>query len=312
MGNASVNVVLPLFGIMLAGYLAGRFRVLMEGSSAILSQFVFVMSLPALIFISLSRIQVGDFFDWPFLGALGGGMLSIFCLSLLVARVAFPDSLTALGLHGLTAMFSSTAYIGLPVILMVFGDAGLVPGIIGVVITGAVFLPLGIILAEIDKSRGRGEGVFTLTPLIAVLRNPIMVATMAGLTASAAGIAIPAPIATFCETLSAAFIPCALFSAGLFISGCSVKGETKEIAWLVFAKLVLHPLVTWWLAYHVFALEGILPAIAVLQAALPSGVPVFVLAQQYNTFVTRSSAVIVVSTAISVVTLSVLLHFVER
>lgn len=112
--------------------------------------------------------------------------------------------------------------------------------------------------------------------------------------------------------MSAAFIPSALFSAGLLISGCTVKGETKEIAWLVFAKLVLHPLVTWWLAHHMFALEGNLPAIAVVQAALPSGVPVFVLAQQYNTFVTRSSAVIVVSTAVSAVTLSVLLFFFER
>jgi malonate transporter len=312
LANASVNVVLPLFGIMLAGYLAGRYEVLTEGSSAVLSRFVFAVSLPALVFISLSRVTVEDFFDWPFLGALGGGMLSIFCLSLVVARIAFPDSLTALGLHGLTAMFSSTAYIGLPVVLMVFGNAGLIPGIIGAVITGAVFLPLGIILAEIDKSRVRGEGAFTLAPLIAVLRNPIIVATAAGLAVSASGIAVPVPLATFCETLSAAFIPCALFAAGLFISGCSVKGETKEIAWLVFAKLVLHPLVTWWFAYRVFELEGNLPAIAVLQAALPSGVPVFVLAQQYNTFVTRSSAVIVVSTTISVVTLSVLLFFVER
>ncbi len=312
MGNAGINIILPLFGVLLAGYLAGRFRVMTEGSSAILSRFVFVISLPALIFVSLSRVSVGDFFDWPFLGALGGGMLATFCLGLLVARFVFRDSLTALGLHGLTAMFSSTAYIGLPVILMAFGDAGLVPGIIGAVITGAVFLPIGIILAEIDKGRSRGKGDFRLAPLIAVLRNPIIVATAAGLIASATGIVIPGPIATFFELLSRAFIPCSLFAAGLFMSGCSVKGQTKEITWLVFAKLLLHPFITWWFAYHVFALKGILPAIAVLQAALPSGVPVFVLAQQYNTFVSRSSAVIVVSTAVSVVTLSALLVFLGR
>lgn len=68
-------------------------------------------------------------------------------------------------------------------------------------------------------------------------------------------------------------------------------------------------MITWWLAYRVFTLEGILPAIAVLQAALPSGVPVFVLAQKYNTFVTRSSAAIVVSTVLSVLTLSALILF---
>lgn len=307
MGTVVFNIVLPLFSIMVAGYLAGRFHVLNEGSSAILSRFVFVVALPALIFISLSRVPVGDFFDWPFLGALGGGMLAIFCLSLLVARFVFRGSLTAIGLHGLTAMFSSTGYIGLPLILITFGDVALVPGIVGAVITGAVFLPLCIALAEIDRGRGRGN--IALALLLSVFKNPLLLATAAGLTVSASGIGIPQPISTFCELLGGAYIPCALFSAGLFMAGCSVRGEGREVGWLVFVKLALHPLITWWLAYYVFELEGILPAIAVLQAALPSGVPVFVIAQQYKTFVARSNAVIVLSTALSVFTLSGLLVF---
>lgn len=76
-------------------------------------------------------------------------------------------------------------------------------------------------------------------------------------------------------------------------------------------KLVIHPLITWWLAYHVFGLEGMLPAIAAVQAALPSGVPVFVLAQQYGVFVDLSNAVIVLSTALPVFTLTALLIFLE-
>ncbi len=309
MGNVAINIVLPLFGIMVAGYLAGRCRVLNDGSSEILGKFVFVVAMPALIFISLSRLPVGEFFDWPFIGALGGGMSATFCLSLLVARFAFPDSLTALGLHGLAAMYSSTGYIGLPLILFTFGNEALAPGIVGAVITGAVFLPLGIILAEVDKA---GEKrIISLAPLLGVIRNPVLLATVAGLAVSASGVAVPAPIVTFCELLGGAFIPCALFSAGLFMVGCSVEGEATEIGWLLFAKLLLHPLITWWLAYRVFELEGILPAVAVLQAALPSGAPVFVLAQQYQTFVARSNAVIVLSTALSVFTLSGLLILLE-
>lgn len=292
---------------MLTGYLAGYFKLLREGSSEILSRFVFVVSLPALIFVSLSQVPVGEFFDWPFLGALGGGMFIMFCAGMLVARFLFPGNLTALGLHAITAMYSSTGYIGLPLVLIVFGDAALVPGIIGAVITGAFFLPLCIILAEIDK--GRGERHVALTPLVALLGNPVLLATVVGLTVSAVGITVPVPMVTFCELLGGAFIPCALFAAGLFMAGCSIKGKATEIGWLVFAKLVLHPVITWWLAYRVFALEGILPAVAVIQAALPTGVPVFVLAQKYGTYVTRSSAVIVVSTAISVFTLSALIVF---
>jgi len=302
LGNAALNIVAPLFGIMLAGYLAGRVRLFNEESSAVLSRFVFVVAMPALIFISLSRVKIEEFFNWPFLGALGGGMLATFCISLIVARLVFRAGLTTVGLHGLTAMFSSTGYIGLPLILTAFGETAMVPGIIGAVITVALFLPLGIILAEFDKGRDR-QG-FSLAPLIGVIRNPLLAATVAGLAVSALGIPIPKPVTTFCEVLGGAYIPCALFSAGLFMVGCSVKGEAREIGWLVVAKLVLHPLITWWLAYRVFELEGILPAIAVLQAALPTGVPVFVLAQQYGVFVARSNAVIVLSTVLAVFTLS--------
>ena len=274
-----------------------------DNGSQVISRFVFLVAMPAFIFISLAGVPVEDFFNWPFLAVLGGGMLAIFVLGFVVAKYVFAGSLTACSLHALTAMFSSTAYIGLPLILLVFGEAGLVPGIIGAVITGAVFMPLTIILAEIDK--GRSGHKVVVASAVAVMRSPLLIATVAGLLTSASGIVVAAPLASFFQLLGDAFIPCALFAAGLFISRCSVKGEVKQISWLVFAKLLLHPLITGWLAFYVFELEGILPMIAVMQAALPSGVPVFVLAQHYDTFVSQASAVIVVSTVISVLTLPV-------
>jgi predicted permease len=133
-----------------------------------------------------------------------------------------------------------------------------------------------------------------------------MIAVALGLAVSASGVAIPAPVSAFFAILGGAFVPCALFSAGLFIATCSIRGASGEIGWLVCAKLLLHPLITWWLAFHVFELNHLFATVAVLQAALPSGVPVFVLAQHYRTFVTRSSAAIAISTALSVVTVSLL------
>jgi malonate transporter len=288
---------------MVSGFLVGHFKLLPEGASEALSRFVFMIALPALIFASLSSITLAEFFNWRYIAVLGGGMLAMFCIGMVIARIMFPGSLTAISLHGLTAMYSSTAYIGLPLILTIFGDEGKVPGIIGAIITGLVFSPLAILLAEFDK--GRHSGFRLWPPLFAVLSRPPIIAVIAGLSVSASGMAVPAAFTTFFGLLGGAFVPCALFAAGLFIASCSIRGATLEISWLVFAKLILHPLITWWLAFRVFELEGVLPVIAVIQAALPSGVPVFVLAQQYKTFFTRSSAVIVLSTAISVLTVSV-------
>jgi len=300
-----IDVILPLVGIMLIGFLAGISGLLDRAASQVFSRFVFYIAMPAFIFISLAGVSLGDFFYWPFLQVLGGGMLLIYCASLIVARLAFPDSMAAHGLHALTAMFSSTAYIGLPVILIVFGADWVVPGIVGAVITVAIFMPITILIAEIDRGRSKDKVVFAT--LRTVLKNPLLLATFAGLSASAAGIGIPPMISQIFELLGDAFIPCALFSAGLFVAGCSVRGGLKEISWLVFAKLFLHPLITWWLGFYVFELDRTLAVIAVLQAALPSGVPVFILAQHYNTFVLRSSTVIMVSTILSIVTLSLLM-----
>ncbi len=276
-------------------------------ASQVLSRFVFVIALPALIFSSISQIGVAEFFNWQYIGALGGGMLIMFCIGMLVARIAFPGRLTAMALHGLTAMYSSTAYIGLPLILTIFGDDARAPGIIGAIITGLVFSPLAILIAEFDRGRN-GKNRFW-SPLLAVLARPPIIAVAAGLGVSASGIAVPVSVASFFALLGGAFVPCALFAAGLFIAGCSIRGASAEISWLVGAKLILHPLITWWLAFHVFELSSLYATVAVIQAALPSGVPVFVLAQQYQTFVTRSSAVIAISTAASVVTVSALFVF---
>jgi malonate transporter len=293
---------------MVSGYLAARFKLLPETASQVLTRFVFVIALPALIFTSLSRISITEFFNWQYIGALGGGMLIMFCLGMVVARIAFPGSLTTTALHGLTAMYSSTAYIGLPLILTVFGDDARAPGIIGAIITGLVFSPLAIVIAEFDRGRNsNGNNIRRLwSPLLTVFTRPPIIAVLAGLSVSASGIAVPIPVTSFFALLGGAFVPCALFAAGLFIASCSIRGASAEISWLVVAKLILHPLITWWLAFHVFELSALYATVAVIQAALPSGVPVFVLAQQYQTFVTRSSAVIAISTAISVLTVSVL------
>ena len=79
-----------------------------------------------------------------------------------------------------------------------------------------------------------------------------------------------------------------------------------EVSWLVLLKLLVQPLITWALAYHVFVMEPVWAAGALVQSALPTGALVFVLAQQYGIYVQRSTAVIMASTVLSLFTLSAL------
>jgi len=304
--SAVINVVLPVFSIMLVGYLAGRFKFLGPASSEALNSFVYFIALPALFFISMARVEISQAFHVPFLIAFGGGLLGSFGLSVLVAVFVFPNRLAALGLHGLSAVFSNTGYLGIPLLLTAFGEAGKLPGIISTVVMGAVVMTIGLAIIEADLGRG-GRPIRILGKvLLGVVKSPLVLSAAAGLSVSALGWSVPPAVAAFSEILGAAASPCALFAIGLFMVGRSVTAGMGEVAWLVAIKLLVHPALTWWLAFAVMEMDPTWAAAAVIQAALPTGALVFVLAQKYDIYVQRSTAAIMVSTVLSVVTLSAL------
>lgn len=300
---AIVNVILPVFGIMAAGFLCGRLGVLGEGSSQALNAFVYYVALPALFFVALSQVPVAEALNLPFIAAFLGGMLIVFFFSALVARLVFPNSLGGISLHAMSAIFSNTGYMGIPLLAIAFGDAARMPGIISTVINGTVIMALVTIVMEIDRSDGGGVLAVARKAFVGVFKSPLVLSALAGLTVSAAGLTLPMAVETFCNLLGATAGPCALFAIGLFMVGKSVRTGLGEVLWVTLLKLLLQPAVTYVLAYHVLTLSKVEAAAAVVLAALPTGALTFVLAQRYAVYLQRSVAVILVSTVISLATL---------
>ena len=301
-----LDVVLPIFAIMLAGYLAGRFGLLGEASGEALNRFVYFVAGPALFFISMARVPVAEAFNGPFLLAYGGGMAATFALSLLVAVFAFPNRPAALGLHGLCAVFANTGYLGIPLLALALGEAAMLPTIISTVLNGAVVMALGIAVIELDLGRGAGPLRALGDAALGVVKSPLVLSAAGGLAVSALGLEAPVFLAAFCDLLAAAVGPCALFAIGLFMVGRSPTAGALEVGWIVLLKLAVQPLVTWWLAYEVLDMDPVWAASSVILAALPTGALVFVLAQQYDIFVQRTTAAIMASTVLSLLTLSAL------
>jgi hypothetical protein len=301
-----LNVVFPIFAIMAAGYAAGRFRLLGSESSDALNRFVYFVALPALFFVSMARVSLAEVFNLPFLGAYGGGAAATFVIAVVVAKVAFPNRLGALGLAGLSAIFANTGYMGIPLLMLAYGEAGMLPAIISTILNGAVIMAFGIVLLELDVHQGEGSLTVVKNALRGVVRSPLVLSAVAGLLVSGLEIPLPQALGTFCDILGASAGPCALFAIGLFMVGKSPTAGAMEVSWLVFLKLLVQPLITWLLAFHFFTMEPVWAAGAVIQSALPTGALVFVLAQQYGIYVQRSTAAIMASTVISLVTLSAL------
>lgn len=304
-----VNVAFPVFALMACGWLTGRFGLLGEASSEALNRFVYYVALPPLFFLATAKAPVADILHWPFIAAYGGGAALTFALGIFVARVAFPDRLACVSLHGLSTIFGNTGYMGIPLLLTAFGQAGMPPAIITAIINGSIVIGLATVLVELDIGRGTGKSVASLVgdAMLAALKSPLVLSPFAGIAVSLSGITLPAALDNFCTLVGSAASPCALFAIGLFLVGKPVAGDLKEVSWVCFLKLLVQPAFTYALAYWLLSMDPLWSKSAVILAALPVGSTLFVVAQKYGVYVRRATAAILLSTVLSVLTVSALL-----
>lgn len=309
--NALLNVSLPVFGLIFCGYLSAKFRILGPQSSEALNSFVYYFALPALLFIFVARAPVERIFYLPFLAAWGGGLAITFILMLLVAKLIYADGLGVMTLRAMNSIFANTGYMGIPLVMTAYGDSAALPAIMATVTMSVVFVPLIIILLEIEK-RGETEPAAILRGVAeALVKNPIVIPVVLGVLVSSLGLSVPAPFANFADLLGNAAGPCALFAMGMFAAGQSLRSGLGETGVMTGAKLIVHPLVTWVLVTRVFEMDHLWAVVTVVVAALPTGATCFVLAQRYGVFVARTSSVTLASTLLSVITVSALLALVN-
>ncbi|MCC7276020.1 MAG: AEC family transporter [Alphaproteobacteria bacterium] len=304
--DAVVDVVLPVFAIMAAGFGAGRARLLGPAASEALNGFVYWFALPPLLFAAMARVPVAEVFHLPFLAAFGGAFLATYALGTAAGRLFAPPDLARQGLQGLAASFANTGYMGLPLYLTAFGTGRALPAVVATVFNAAVAMALAVAVTEIGR-RDRDGGRVVRDVARALATNPLLLAPAAGLAVSAAGLALPRPVATFCDLMGATAGPGALFAIGLFMVGKPLAGGRGELAWIVLCKLVLQPLLAAWLAFRVFPMEREWAVAAVLMSALPTGALAFVIALRYGVYVAGTSSAILATTAVSFITLSVAL-----
>ncbi|MSP47702.1 MAG: AEC family transporter [Alphaproteobacteria bacterium] len=305
--DAILNVSLPVFAIILGGYLAARSGLLGQGSTVALNAFVYYFALPPLLFLSMARVPLTEIFHWPYLAAYVGGVLGTLALSLAAGFLVFGGRPAELSLQSMTAVFSNTGYMGVPLFLTAFGDTGVLPALILTVFNGAVVVGVVVSLIELDLSKG-GHPFRILGDVgLALLRNPLVMAAVVGIVWSALHLPLPKPLSNFCEILGAASGPCALFAMGLSLVAHAGGGRLAEAGWLAFLKLLVQPAITAWLAFGVLALDPFWAMSAVILAAMPTGTLTFVIAQRYGLYATQATQATLVSTVLSVVTVSGLL-----
>lgn len=301
---AVLNIVLPVFGVILAGVLSRKTGLLGEDSSEALNKFVFYVALPPLLFLSCARVPVAEIFNGPFVATYMGGCLITILTAVIFGRLFFGHrQLPVLTMHAMATIFSNTVYLGIPLLILAYGPKGATPAIIVTLLTNVVFLTLSAVLIEssaLSATNRSGK----LTVFLSSIKNPLIVAPILGTIFSWLEFQLFMPLENLLDLLARGAGSTALFAMGMSLYGFSITAGAREIGWITWVKLVVHPFVTWVIAVYVFNLDEFWRESAVIIAALPAGVLVFVVAQRYNVYVQRSAASVVVTTAMSVLSLT--------
>ncbi len=162
-----------------------------------------------------------------------------------------------------------------------------------------------MLILEITRARASGGALVNSARALAT--NPLLWAVVIGLALSAAGAQMPLSIERLLGLLGQAAAPCALVAIGLFLAGRPVAKLAASAVFSSVAKLALFPFIVWLLTQYVFPLEPLWAVAAVLMAGMPVGANAFVIAGHYGVRLADASAAIVVTTAISLVSLSLML-----
>ncbi|MEP1767078.1 MAG: AEC family transporter [Sulfitobacter sp.] len=292
---------LPFFALIGLGYGAGRTRFFSPEATAHLTKFVFYFALSAMLFSFSANLSLADIWDTRLVVAYLWGTLFLYGIATIVGHLRNLKIETA-AVEAHCAVIGNVGFLGVPMLVLLLGPQAIGPVMLALVVDLIVFSSLIVILITGSRAGSMPIAIFR-NIAIGLIKNPMIAAITCGLLWSGMRLPIPAPMNEFLSLLGAAATPGALFAIGASLATKST--ERLEIAgWLSFCKLVLHPLFVAFACIVLFKVDAFQTTVVVSAAALPVAGNAYILAQHYDASPQRVSAAILMSTALSVLTVS--------
>jgi hypothetical protein len=284
-----LEIIFPLLAIAGIGFLYGRrHRPEMDVANR-LNMEIFV---PALIFSALSARS----FDVPTYGPVAFAALLVVLGSGLLAWPLVRLSPFRVKTFVPPLMFSNAGNMGLPLMLLAFGEAGLPAALVVFLVENFLHFTVGIYILD---QRAR---------LVAVFRQPIVIAGLLGVAVSFSGLQLNATVALPIEMLGRVSIPLMLFSLGVRLSTADL-GEWR----IGLAAALAAPVTGVALALVVVALlglQGALAGVVILFGALPPAVLNYIISEKYQQEPAKVASIVIIGNLFALVSIPLTLAYV--
>jgi malonate transporter and related proteins len=310
--SAVLNSALPIFALILTGFICGYFGAFDRTATDNLNRFAVYLALPSLMFVAMSKITPDQVRQFGFVGAFCGGFSVTFAVAFAISRARGRRVANA-SIEGLDAGYSNVGFMGIPMCLLVFGPESAPASIIATLFTAYVLFLFAVVVVEIDLQKGKSFWSTGGKVGRSLLTSPLLIAPVAGLCIGLSGLKVPAPFESFTTLLGGAASPVALVCIGLFLAQERVVShDAVSIGILVALKLILQPAVTALLVFYVFSMPPLWSHSAVILSALPIGSGPFTIAKLYGLEAGVTSGSILTSHIFAVLTVSLLVAWLAQ
>lgn len=292
--------LLPVVLVVGLGFWVGRLALVSPEGIRDLSRLTFLVLTPAFLFRTMGTVHPEQLDFVPVLGYFAGVMLLF--MGVLLVHGLRPRSVVL----ALTCTFSNTTMIGIPLISLAYGQAGLVVLLTLVSVHALVLLTTGTLMLEL-AAQGRSSLRSLLRAVRDAVVHPIPLPILLGLAFAQTGMALPAVLDKPLQWIGGAFSPMALLLVGMTLAQRPARAHWNTAVGLVIAKNLLLPLLVA-VAAWLLDVDALHRTVIVVAASLPVGANVLLFSQRYQAGEAEVTAAVALSTLLALATVSLTMY----
>jgi predicted permease len=306
-----LNLALPFFGLIFIGFACGKLKQIPDTALAWMNFFIVYVSLPALFYRILSQTPLEQLAKVDFVFATTLSTFWAFALAFAVGMLIRRGHIGDATIAGLAGGYGNIGYMGPGLALATLGPEAAVPVALIFCFDTLLLFTLVPILMALATPGQKDFSAVAKEVLTRITTNPLVIATALGILSAAVHFQPPVALERLMAFLQNAAAPCALFTLGVTVALRPLKKIPWEVPFTTVIKLAAHPILMFLLLSLFGPFDPLWVYAAVLMAALPPALNVFVFARQYDTWVEEASSAVLVGTLVSVVTLTSVMWMVK-
>jgi len=306
-----LNLALPFFGLIFIGFACGRIKQIPDTALAWMNFFIVYVALPALFYRIVSQTPLEKLSQVDFIFATTLATFWAFSISFAIGMTIRKGDIAESTIAGLAGGYGNIGYMGPGLALATLGQQATVP--VALIFCFDTLLLFTLVPSLMALATPQHESVanVALDVVKRIVSHPLVIATALGVLSAAVHFRPPLALERLMQFLQNAAAPCALFALGVTVALRPLKTVPWEVPPLAAVKLLLHPLLVFLLLSLFGPFDQLWVNTAVLMAALPPALNVFVFARQYDAWVEQASSAVLVGTLASVVTLTTVMWMVR-